>query len=142
MKDFSIQLCLIRYIRQNPKTIKLRKNNKFTFVENTISNSQSLAWAKLLESDRLFSFNKIRKFGSFQYPLAMTFSMPKFRFNHKTFATLVKMKEVISMSYDSSTSSWSLRFEIYTSKQPEPTQKFGSSSRSIEFKDIVPWNIS
>ena len=68
------------------------------------------------------------------------------------FALLVQMKKVISMSYDSSTSSWkpwrwlrlalilSMR-DIYINSNLNPLTKFTSSSRSTSFKDILPWGI-
>ena len=32
--------------------------------------------------------------------------------------------------------------DIYINSNPNPPAKFTSSSRSTEFKDILPWNIS
>ena len=64
-----------------------------------------------------------------------------------------KMKKVISMNYGSSTSCWkpwrwvrlnlilTMR-DIYINSNLNPLTKFTSSSRSTEFKDILPWNIS
>ena len=64
----------------------------------------------------------------------------------------VQKKNVISMGYSSSTSSWkswrwmrldlifSMR-DIYINSNPNPLTKF-TSSRSTKFKDILPWNIS
>ena len=65
---------------------------------------------------------------------------------------LLQMKKVISMNYDSSTSSWKpwrwvrldLIFymrDIYINSNLNPVTKFTSSSRSTEFKDILQWNI-
>ena len=59
------------------------------------------------------------------------------------------MKKVISMNYGSSTTCWkpwrwvrlSMR-DKYTNSNLNPLTKFTSSSRSTEFKDILPWNIS
>ena len=69
------------------------------------------------------------------------------------FTLLVKTKKVISMNYGSSTGSWkswrwvifdlilSMR-DIYISSNLNPLTKFIRSSRSTEFEDILPWNIS
>ena len=63
------------------------------------------------------------------------------------------MKEMVSMNYCSSTSSrkpgrW-VRLglilttrDIYINSNLNPLARFTSSSRSTEFKDILPWNIS
>ena len=71
----------------------------------------------------------------------------------RRFMLLVQTKNVISMNYGSSTSSWkpwrwvrldlifSMR-DIYINFNLNPLTKFTSSSRSAKFKDILPWNIS
>ena len=63
------------------------------------------------------------------------------------------LKKMISMNYGSSTSSWkpcrwerldlilSMR-DIYITSNLNPLTEFTSSTRSTEFKDILPWNIS
>ena len=63
------------------------------------------------------------------------------------------MKKVISMKYDSSTSSWkpwrwvrldlifSMR-DIYINSNLNPLTKFTNSSRSTKFKDIILWKTS
>ena len=64
-----------------------------------------------------------------------------------------KRKKKISMNYDSSTTSWKPRRwmrldlilsmrDIYINSTLNPLTKFTSSSRSTDFKDILPWNIS
>ena len=61
-------------------------------------------------------------------------------------------KKVISMNYDSSTSSWKpwrwrrlgliLKMrDIYINSNLNPLTKFTSRSRSTELKDVLPWNI-
>ena len=69
------------------------------------------------------------------------------------FILLVQMKKVISMNSGSSTSSWrswrwvrvdlifSMR-DIYINSNLNSLTKFTSSSRSINFINIFPWNIS
>ena len=72
----------------------------------------------------------------------------------RRFILLIQRKKVISMNYGSSLlSSWkpwrrvrldlifSMR-DIYVNSNLNPHTKFTSSSRSTEFKDILPWNIS
>ena len=63
------------------------------------------------------------------------------------------MKKVISMNYDSNTSCWKpwkwvkfdlifMMVDIYINSNRKALTKFTSSSRSTEFKDILPFNIS
>ena len=74
-------------------------------------------------------------------------------FRFRRFILLVQTKKVISMNYGSSTSCWKLwrwvRFhliltmrDIYINSNLNPLKKLTSSSRSTEFKDILPWNTS
>ena len=80
---------------------------RFTFVENTIRISPKVATAKFLGNDRLFCFIvSIIKFGSFKKAFTVITSLSEFHFRFERFTLLVKKKEVISMSYSSSTSSW------------------------------------
>ena len=92
-------------------------------------------------------------FGSFKNIFAIITSLSECYFRFKIFILLVHMKKVISMIYGSSKSSWKpwrwVRFDlkftmkdIYINSNLNPLTKFASSSRSIEFKDILPWNIS
>ena len=73
-------------------------------------------------------------------------------FRFRRFILLVQTKKVISINYSSSTSSWKpwrwLRLDLilsmrdrYINSNLNPLTKFTSSSRSTEFKDIIPWNI-
>ena len=83
----------------------------------------------------------------------MIISLSELYFRFRRFILLVQTKKVISMNYGSSTSSWkpwrwmrldlifSMR-DIYINSNLNPLIKFTSSSRSTEFKDILPWNIS
>ena len=74
-------------------------------------------------------------------------------FTFRWLILLVQTKKVISMNYSSSTSSWKpwkwvrldLIFtmrDIHIDSNMNPLTTFTSSSRSSEFKDIFPWNIS
>ena len=78
---------------------------------------------------------------------------PCLNFRFRRFILLVETKKVISKNYGSSTSSWkpwrwvrvdvilSMR-DIYINSNLNPLTKFTNSSRSTDFKDILPWNIS
>ena len=73
-------------------------------------------------------------------------------FGFRRFILLVQMKKVISMNYGSCTSSWKpwrlVRLDliltvrdIYINSKLNSLTKF-TSSKSTDFKDIFPWNIS
>ena len=127
--------------------------SRFTFVENTISNSRKVQRGKFLGSNGLFSFISICKFGRFKNPFATIISLPELYFRFRRFIFLVPSKKVISVNYGSSTSSWKpwrlvrLKLIIYTrdiyiNSNLNPLTKFTSSSGSTKLKDILPWNIS
>ena len=98
-------------------------------------------------------FSSICKFDSFKNPFTTITSLPELYFRFRRFILLVQTKKVISMDYGNCASSWkpwrwkrpdvilSMR-EIYINSSLNPLTKFTSSSRSTEFKDILPWNIS
>ena len=100
-------------------------------------------------------FSSMCKFGSFKNPFATITSLFELYFRFRRFILLVQTKKVISMNYGSSTSSWkpwrwmrldlifSMR-DIYIISNLNPLTKFTSKihGKSIEFKDILPWNIS
>ena len=85
------------------------------------------------------------------YEQKINYDWPYFRF--RRFILLVHMKKVVSNNYGSSRSCWkpwrwvrldlilSMR-DIYINSNLNSLAKFTGSSRSIEFKDIVLWNIS
>ena len=98
-------------------------------------------------------FISICKFGSIKnHPFAMITSLSKLHLRSR-FILLVQTKKVISMSYNSSTSSWkpwrwvrldpifSMR-DIHIISNLNPLTKFPSSSRSTKLKDILPRSIS
>ena len=71
----------------------------------------------------------------------------------KRFILLVQTKKVISLNYDSRTSTWKLwrwvrldviltMMDIYINSCLDPLENITSSSRSTEFEDILPQNIS
>ena len=78
--------------------------SRFTFVENTISNSPKVPRAKFMGSDGLFCFSSVCKFGSFKNPFATITSLSELYLRFRRFILLVQMKKVISMNYGSSTS--------------------------------------
>ena len=81
-----------------------RRNNRFTFNENTIGNSPKVMSAKFLGSDGLFYFSSISKFGSFKSPFATITSLPELDFRFRRFILLVQTKKVILINYGSNTS--------------------------------------
>ena len=98
-------------------------------------------------------FISISKFDSFKNPFATISSLSELHFTCWRFILLVQTKEVISLSYGSSRSSWkpwrwlrrNLIFtmrDIYVNFDMDPPTKFSSSRKSTEFKNILPWNIS
>ena len=101
----------------------------------------------------IFYFIGICRYGSFKNSFATINSLSEHYFRFRGFILLVQMKKVISMSYGSSTRSWKpwrwVRLDlmltmrdVYINSVLKPLTTFASSSRSIEFKDILPWNIS
>ena len=109
--------------------------------------------ANFLATDGLFCFITIYKFGSFKkrFPMSTSLSGPYSTFIR--FIQLAQTKKVISMNYDSCSSSWKpwrrMRLDlilpmrdIYINSNLKQCTKFTSSSRSTEFKNILPWSIS
>ena len=85
-----------------------------------------------------------------QEPFCNNTSLPELYYR---FILLVQTKKVICINYGSSTSCWKprrwVRFDLiltmrdtYINSNLNPLTKFTSSIRSIEFKDILPRNIS
>ena len=60
---------------------------------------------KFLESDRLFCFISICKFGRFKNPFATSTSLSKLYFRFRRFILLVEWKKVIAINCGSNTSS-------------------------------------
>ena len=93
------------------------------------------------------------KFGSFKNPFATITSLSELYFRFRRFIVLVQTKKVISMDYGSCTSSWKpwrfVKLDLILTMRDtcinsnlNPLTKFTSSSRSTDFKDILPYNIS
>ena len=61
------------------------KYNRFTFVENTISNSPKAPTVTFLGTDRLFCFISICKFGSFKNPFETITSLSAHYFRFRIF---------------------------------------------------------
>ena len=59
--------------------------NRFTFLENTISNSPEVLRAKFLGSDGLVCFIRICKFGSFRKPFATITRLSELCFRFRRF---------------------------------------------------------
>ena len=128
--------------------------SRFTFAENAIANLQKVPRAKHLGSDRLFCFISACKFGSFKNPFAMITSLPKLYFRFRKFILMEQTKKsdfyelwqlhkqlkIIEMS-----KAWPDTYNekcILINSNLNPPKRFTSSSRSTDFKDILPWNIS
>ena len=102
---------------------------------------------------KLFCFMSICRFGSFKNLFATITSLSEFYFRSRRFILLVQTKKVIPMNYKSHRSRWKplkwvgfdlilMMRNIYINSYLKPLTKFTNSSRSTEFKDILPWNIS
>ena len=150
-KFLSKQFCFIRCRRQQPRAVEYSRYIRFTFVENTICNWPKVKTATFLGSleSGLFCFISKGKFGSFKNLFATIISLYTFYFRFRSFILSVKTNKVISMNYGSNTSSWKpwrwvrldlilLMSDIYINSNLNPLTKFASSSRSTEFKDILP----
>ena len=86
-------------------------------------------------------------------PIETVTSLPELYFRFRRFILLIQMKKVISMNYDNSTSSWKpwrlvrldlilLIRDIYINSNLNSLKTFTSSTRSTDFKDIQPQDIS
>ena len=106
--------------------VEWRRYSRFTFVENANGNPPMIT---------------------------MVTNLPELYFKFRRFILLVQTQKVISVNYSLSTSSWKpwrwvrldlilLMRDIYINFNLNPLTKFTSSSRSTEFKDILPGNIS
>ena len=106
------------------------------------------SWEPGLGEVILFSFLRIRKFGSSAKLLACL----NFIFKPRRFIFLMQAKKLISMSYGSSASSqkswrWmrlDLIFmigDIYKNSNLDPLTNFSIRSRSTKLKNILFWNI-
>ena len=131
----------------------MRRYSRFTFVENTISNSPNVQRAKFLGSDRLFCLSSICKFGSFKNPFAMITSLSELYFRFRTFILLVQTKksdlyelwQQLKQLKTMEISRLDLIFtmnDIYINSNLNQLTKLPRSNRSTEFKDILTWNIS
>ena len=98
-KVFSKQFCFIRCRRQHLRAVEYRRYSRFTFVENTISNSSEVTRAKFLGSNELFCFISICKFGIFKNPFATITSLSELYI--RRFFFLVQTKKVISITMQS-----------------------------------------
>ena len=87
---FSKQFCW----RQHPQAIEQRSCSRFTFVENTISNSPKIPKAQFLGSHGFFCFISICKFDSFKNPSATITSLSELSFRFKRFILLIQAKKL------------------------------------------------
>ena len=107
--------------------------------------------ARFLGSNRCFCITSICEFGSFKNLFTTLTSLSELYLGFRRF--LLVQTKVICMNYGSSRSCWKpwrwLRFDLiitmrdmYINPDLNPLTKFTISSRSTEFKNILPWNIS
>ena len=144
------QFCFIRSRREHLKAIKLRSYSRFTFAENAISYSLKVARAKFPGIDWVFCFSGISKLCSFKNPFATIIILSERHLRCWRFSLLIQTKKVISISYDSSTSTWKpwrwiwldliLKMrDIYINSNMNPLAKFSSSIRSINEIKFIPF---
>ena len=131
-------------------------HSRFTFVENTMSNSPKVLRAKFLGSDGLLCFSRICKFGSVKNPFAIITSLSELYFRFRGFILLIKKKKkrfLWTMAAGQAGNNhgnewgltWYLKWGICTwilNSNLNPITKFTCSSRGTEFKDILPRNMS
>ena len=126
-------LCSFRLVLEGKTGQEIPESSRFEFLEKFLANNFALSYAedntssplnrggiadlpllrtllaikvpraKFLESDGLFCFSSICKFGSFKNPFATITSLPELCFRFGRFILLVQTKKVISMNYGSST---------------------------------------
>ena len=112
--------------------------------------SQGPSFLEVMHSFVLVAYANLAVFTNL-FAMIASLSEPYFRL--RRFFLFVQTKKVISMNYSSGTSSWKswrwVRFDliftmrdIYINSNLNLLTIFTSSSRSTEFKDILPWNIS
>ena len=114
---------------------------RFTFVENNIRNLLKVPKTTFLGSDELFYFISICKFDSFWNPFKTITNFSELYFSFLRFIPLVQKKKVNSMKMSEA---WP---DIYSAGYIHPSNlnpltKFTSSSKNVQFKHILPWNIS
>ena len=160
-KLYSYRLILERKIgKEVPQSLRLEFLEKFLGNNFTLSNAEDnnsrpkvpipSSWEKM---DSFVLLAYAGSFGSFKNPFATITSLSEFYFTFRKFILFVQTRKVIFMNYGSSISSWKqwrkVRFDliftmrvIYINSNLNPLKKFTSSSRSTQFNDILPWNIS
>ena len=140
---------LFKYRRQHLRAIK---KSKFSILLRTLLAIPQKSQEPNLWRVIIFCFIPISTFGSFKNPSTTNTGLSELGFKCWRFVLLVETKEVISMSYGSSISSWkSLRSvrlgttfmmrDIYINSNLDPITKFTRSKRSSELKDIHPRNL-
>ena len=143
----SHQLCFIRCRRQHLQDNVLRRYSQLQIKKKPLESS---FW-KVMDSFVWLAYSSL---AASRTPIFSTITdQSKFYFIFRRFIVLGQTKAVISMNYDSSTSSWEAwrwgrfgmiltRGNININSNWNPFTKFMSTSRSTEFKDIFPWIVS
>ena len=148
-KVFSKQFC---YAEDNTSGLLNRGGIADLPLLRTLLAIRLVLGAKLLGSNGLFCLISICKIDSFKNLSGIITSLHELNFRLRSIL-LVQKKKVISMNYNSSTNSlkpWRwlklqlilLIRDIYINSSLKALKKFISCSRSREFKDILPQNIS
>ena len=104
-KVFRKQFYFIRWRRKHLQVVEWRRYSRFTFVENTITNSPEVSRVIFLGNDGFFCFISTCKFDSLKNPFVTITSLSELYFRFRRFVLLVQTK-VVSMNYDSSTGRW------------------------------------
>ena len=122
---------------------------RFTFVENNIRNLLKVPRTTFLGSDGLFYFISICKFDSFWNPFKTITNFSELYFSFWRFIPLVQTKKkwilwnlVAAQTEDEWGLTWYLQWGNIHPSNLSPLTKFTSSSTSMQFKHILPWNIS
>ena len=150
LEKYSVKILFYQMQKTTPLGCWIEEFSRFTFFENTISNSSKVLRAKFLEKDGLFYLLAYASFTASRTFLQQLLACLNFRITR--FILLLQTKKVTSMNYGSNTSSWKLwrceRLDLispmrdtYINSNLNPLIKSTSSCRITELKDILPWNI-
>ena len=151
-------ICSFRLVIEGKTGIEIPESSRLEFLKKVSASNFALSDLPLLrtllaicqKSHELsfwevmdsFCFISICRFGSFKNPFVMITSPKNLLYWHK------QKKGFYELWQASSWKPWRwvrlhlrldlIRWGIYTSFQPDPLTKFTRSSRSTEFKDILP----
>ena len=142
-------LCSFRLVLEGKTGKEIPESSKLEFLEKFLANNFALSEAE----DH--TYGPLNSGGIADLPLLRTLLLCLWEvmdsFWYKN--SVGRNEKMISMNYSTSTSCWKpwrwVRLDqiltirdLYIDSSLNPLAKFTSSSRSTEFKDILPWNIS